>query len=52
MSWRSASTSTVRPCSRAVPLVTGPIDTTRAAGGSVAPAPSRKRTVELEVKVT
>ncbi len=52
MSWRSASTCTVSPCSRAVALVTGPIETTRAPSGGRAPHSSRKRTVELEVKVT
>ena len=53
MSCRSASTSTVRPSSRAVALVTGPIDTMRAAVRHDARRDSRKkRTVELEVKVT
>ena len=40
------------PSSRAVSLVTGPIDTTRAPSGSSPPASRKKRTVELEVKVT
>ena len=52
MSWRSASTSGSRPCSRAVALVTGPIDTTRAPRGHAPPASRKKRTVEDEVKVT
>ena len=52
MSWRSASTCTVSPSSRAVALVTGPIDTTRAPSGTRPPDSVKKRTVELEVKVT
>ncbi len=51
MSWRAASTCGSMPCSRSVSLVIGPIDTTRAS--PTRPPPSRKkRTVELEVKVT
>lgn len=46
----------LEPCSRAVALVTGPIDTVRAPRGNDLPAPSsasvKNRTVELEVKVT
>ena len=41
MSWRSASTSTRRPSSRAVALVTGPIDTTRALAGKPVAAAER-----------
>jgi hypothetical protein len=52
MSCRSASTSTVRPCSSAVALVTGPIETMRAPAGGRAPDSTRKRTVELDVNVT
>src|SRR5207247_4890344 len=52
MSCRSASTCTSRPCSRAVALVTGPIDTTRAPPGRLPAADMKYRTVELEVKVT
>ena len=53
MSWRSASTSTVRPAARAASLVTGPIETTRAARGKRSPSASvRLVTVEEEVKVT
>ena len=37
MSWRSASTCTSRPSSRAVALVTGPIETTRAPSGTPPP---------------
>src|SRR5439155_1362470 len=52
MSWRSASTWTSIPSARAASLVTGPIETTRADGGTAAPAPAKWRTVELDVKVT
>ena len=53
MSWRSASTSTSRPAARAVSLVTGPIETTRAPVGKRSPSASvRLVTVEEEVKVT
>jgi hypothetical protein len=53
MSWRSASTSTWRPAARAVSLVTGPIETTRASLGKRSPSAStRLVTVEEEVKVT
>ena len=48
----AASTSTRSPSSRAVALVIGPIDTTLAASGTLAPEARKKRTVELEVKVT
>ena len=54
-SWRSASMWTSRPRSRAVWLVTGPIDTTRARSGKCSTPPiasSRKRTVDELVKVT
>ena len=46
MSCRSASTCTSSPCSRAVALVTGPIDTSRALAGNAPAASIRKRTVE------
>jgi hypothetical protein len=52
MSWRSASTSTGTLSSAAVALVTGPMDTTRAPPGTRPPESRKKRTVELEVKVT
>ena len=42
MSWRSASTSTSRPASRAASLVTGPIETTRAPRGKRSPSASTR----------
>jgi hypothetical protein len=53
MSWRSASTSTLRPASRIASLVTGPIETIRADFGSRPSTAAMKfRTVDEEVKVT
>ena len=54
MSCCLASAWTARPWSRAVALVTGPIETMRALSGKrVSPSAARKYlTVELEVKVT
>ena len=51
MSWRSASTCTSMPSSRAVALVTGPIDTTRAPSSAPPKASVKKRTVEEDVNL-
>ena len=54
MSCCSASTCTSSPRARAVSLVTGPIETTRAPARkrSRPTAAMKKRTVELDVNVT
>ncbi len=50
MVWTSASTSTVRPCSRAVAAVIGPMQATT--GGTVSQTARKFRTVDDDVNVT